>query len=41
MANRRHPTQLHRTTVTIAGIAPAIVAITTLRISTDLQNQKR
>jgi hypothetical protein len=28
--------RLHRTTVTIAGIAAVIVAITTLRVSTDL-----
>jgi len=32
--------QLHRTTVTIAGIAAVIVAITTLLVSTDLQNRK-
>jgi hypothetical protein len=36
MANRGHPMQLHRTTVTIVGIAAAIVAITTVRVSTDL-----
>jgi hypothetical protein len=36
MANHRHPMQLHRTTVTIAGIASIITAITTLRVSTDL-----
>jgi len=40
MANRRHPMQLHRTTVTIAGIAAVITAITTVRVSTDRQNQK-
>jgi hypothetical protein len=36
MANRRHPMQLPRTTVTIVGIAAAIIAITTLRVSTEL-----
>jgi hypothetical protein len=36
MVNRRHPMQLHRTTVTIAGIAAGIAAITTLLVSTDL-----
>jgi hypothetical protein len=35
MANRRHPMQLHRTTVTIAGIAAVVTTITTLRVSTD------
>jgi hypothetical protein len=36
MAKRRHPMQLHRTTVTIAGIAAVITATTTLRVSADL-----
>jgi len=36
MVNRRHPMQLHRTTVTIAGIAAVIAAITTLLDSTKL-----
>jgi hypothetical protein len=35
MAKGRHPMQLHRTTVTTAGIAAFIAAITTLRVSTD------
>jgi len=36
MASRKHPTQLHRTTGTIAGIAAAITGITrTLRASTS------
>jgi hypothetical protein len=36
MVLRRHPTQLHRTTVTIAGIAAGIAAITILQVSTNL-----
>jgi hypothetical protein len=41
MANRRHPMQLHRTTVTIAGTAAVIAAITTLRVSTDAYKIKK